>query len=113
MAILNLKVVLEQESEAGLTAAASISSLEKGEAAITIAFQFIGAKTGRPIGKAGKLVVAKDGKSITNGDGNPVNATPPKDSDSRLADALRLFQEWIQAARDCGEIPEVITIGMV
>lgn len=115
MSILSLKMVIEQEGEADLIADCSISSLEKGEAALTINWRLIGAKTQKPIradGATGKLMVAKDGKTITNVEGNPINALPPKDSDKRLVDFLLLCQEWIQAARDCGEIPEVITLGI-
>lgn len=115
MPILSIKVVLEQEGEADIVADAAISSLEKGEAALTLNWRFVGSKTKRPIpakAASGRIVVAKDGKTVTNGDNNPINALPPKDSDKRLVDVLLLCQEWIQSARDCGEIPEYITIGV-
>lgn len=110
MAILNLKAVPQLDNEADVEAGVAVENVEKGQGVLKITVHFKGTKTKRPLVKPKLLTIAADGVTMTNAAGDVVNAKPPENAESRKVDFELLIQEWIQSARDCGEIPEFITI---
>ena len=110
MGVLNMRVILEMDGEATIVATASVNSIEKGQAALTINYDIVGAKTGKRLVPTKRLNVDADGKSFTNEKNDPVGLSPPANVQGRLADFGALCQEFLQAAKDCGEIPESLTI---
>jgi len=109
MGVLNIKVELQMDGEATIVATASVSSIEKGQAALTIDYHIIGSKTGKRLA-AKRLNVDADGKTFTNEKNDPVGLSPPGNVQGRLADFGALCQEFLQAAYDCGEIPAVLPV---
>lgn len=110
MSILDLKVTLELEPEAGVVASVSLSSVEKGDANTVIDYRVVGKQTGKTLLGGKRLVVAANGETVSNEKNNPVNLVVPKNCASRIVDFQLLIQELLQAAADCGEIPSIITI---